>query len=303
MHEFEEGSPSALIKSGAAKEARGAATLLMVSPGRLQVAEGFNIRNADTAAYREGIKTLADSIEAEGFYRHKPFVGVVTAPDNQITITDGHRRLAAINLLRDEGRPVPETVPVILNPSGTSLVDLTVALAKTGEGLTPMELAALCKRLQGLGVEDPEIARRVGITPKYFGNLMLLLSAPRKVQRMVAEGKVSATLAIDQLRTAGKDGAAVALTQAVAAAEAEGKERVTKKDVVKRPKPDTETVELKFPRGTDVNVLKIGETVLSMLGGAWADHTERSGIMEATRDVRLVVKLAAKAAPAEDEDL
>lgn len=303
--EFEDGSANVIVKSGAVKESRGTANLLMVPPDQIHIAEGFNVRVTGTDDYRAGIEALANSIETEGFYRHKPITGAVTKMDDGtqgITVTDGHRRMAAVALLRETGRPVPEAIPVLLEPSGTSMVDRIVAMTKTGKELSPIELATACRRLQGLGVEDKEIATRLGISTRYLANMYVLLSAPRKVLGMVAAGKVSATTAIEELRAKGK-GATESLTAAVETAEKKGKTKATRKDVVPAPEGaptpagwQTSAYQFKAKRGDSVHVNAI-KMFKALCGGDWWDTTGEENVVEITEDISISIAVKRRAAP------
>lgn len=310
--DFEEGSASAIVKSGNVKESRGTATLLMVPPDQIQIADGFNVRILGTEDYEAGIAALADSIESEGFYRHKPITGVVTKMEDgsqAIVVTDGHRRMAAIDLLRESGRPVPEMIPVILEPAGTSMIERTVALAKTGTELTPLELATVCKRLQGYGVEDKEICKRLSITPRYLSNLYLLLTASRKVLGMVANKKVAATVVIEELRANGKAAATGNLEAAVNAAEKAGKSKATRKDVeaASAAAPDagtapaasawkTEKFVFKAARGDSVDPDTI-KMFRAVLGGCWWDTTGDASVIEITEDIKIAIAVKHRPAP------
>lgn len=313
--ELEPGSSKALLKIEGVRESRGSANLMMVPPDQITVLDGFNVRIAGTAAYKAGIEALAASIESEGFYHDKPLTGFVSKMEDGttgVTVVDGHRRLEAIRLLQEtEGRTAPEAVPVLLKQAGTSMIDLTVALDKTGEGLSPLERATVCKRLQGLGVEDGEIVRRLGITPRYLQDLLLLLGAPRKLLGMVAEGKMSATLAVQELRAGGKPSEVVArVTAAADTAAAKGKDKVTRKDLAPAEPPaapapgryvTTKTV-FKAKRGDSVPLDAIA-AFSGYDGGSWWDHTEDPTEADVTEDITitLVVKRRAGAFESADE--
>lgn len=305
--EFEDGSANAIVKSGTVKESRGTANLLMVPPDQIHIAEGFNVRVTGTDDYKAEIEALANSIETEGFYRHKPITCAVTKMEGGgqgLTVTDGHRRMAAVAILRETGRPVPEAIPVLLEPAGTSMVDRIVAMTKTGKELSPIELATACRRLQGLGVEDKEIAARLGISTRYLANMYVLLSASRKVLGMVAAGKVSATTAIEELRAKGT-GATASLTAAVATAEEKGRTKATRKDVapapegVPTPGPSgwlSDTIKFKAKRGDSVKTADI-RPFARLLDGIWWDATAEAETVEITEDISITIAVKRRAAP------
>jgi ParB family chromosome partitioning protein len=198
----------------------------------LHIDPNFNVRVHD-AEYKAHIRTIADSIKANGFYPDKPIAGFVAKRDGQdvIIVTDGHSRIAGFDLAVSEGFEGTD-LPVVTKPRGTSMEDLTIALVTSNSGrqLAPYEVALVCKRLVGYGMEPKAIAQRLGFTLVYVNGLLDLVAAPKALRDLVASGKVSATLAIETLRKEGSDAAKV-LTAGVKEATASGKERVTKKHV------------------------------------------------------------------------
>ena len=209
---------------------------VMVPLDRIQILEGFNVRVTGTAKYQAGIRALADSIKADGFYPDKPLTGYLASEgdDSVIYVTDGHRRLAAAQMVATEiaeGEASPVTaLPVILKPATTSMEDLTVALAKTGEPLTPYELAIVCKRLRSFQLEPAQIAIRLQITPRYVFDLDLLASVPSRIRTLVIEDRISATLVIQEMRADRKNGPARIVEKANELAKI-GKTRITPKDL------------------------------------------------------------------------
>jgi len=285
---------AALSAAGAKAESNG---LFMVPVGALRVIEGFNVRVTGTKDYEAGINELANSIMQEGFYKDKPLVGYVgkDGEDDVIFLTDGHRRLEATKRAIANGAGEIERLPVIVKPSTTNMVDLTVALAKTGTPLTPYEMAIIVKRLAGYGVEEGQIALRLGVTKRYVSDLQVLLSAPAKVRSLVMDGKVSATLAIQAMREdAGT--AAEKLTEAVKKAKELGLDRATGKHVNmaagggetgdgeakekpkhKNPKPGKAGKFVLSVKGKAGDKLKLTEIALfaGVQGGAWYTANEK----------------------------
>ena len=248
--------------------------LWKVPRDRLHVAEGFNVRIHD-AEYKAHIRTLADSMKANGYMQDKPLAGYVAASDDEhdrVIITDGHSRLAAYDLAVSEGME-PFDLPVVTKPRGTSMEDLTIALVTSNSGrqLSPYEIGVVCKRLVGYGMEPKAIAQRLGFTPVYVNGLLDLVAAPKALRDLVTEGKVSATLAVETLKKHGKEAAAV-LTSGVKEAKAKGKDRVTKKHVrnatikAKRAKAEQKELDLEEPASVsqvEQGLINAGELWLS----------------------------------------
>lgn len=199
------------------------ADLWKVPPARLRIKEGFNVR-VRNKAYEQRVRRIADSIKANGYYSDKPLAGYPALEDGEhvIYVTDGHTRHEALMLAISEGAEIA-AVPVVPKPEGTSLEDLTVALvtSNAGEPLSPFEVAVVCKRLIDYGVEEDEIAQRLGYTKTYVGGLLLLMSAPRAIRKLVESGRVSAALAVDVLKKHGSKAEEVLK----AAAEQAGKDK------------------------------------------------------------------------------
>lgn len=206
--------------------------LFNVPRDRIHVIPGFNVREKD-ADYTANVQRYADSIEANGYDKTKPLAGFAYEENGQhlIGLTDGHTRLDAIDLLLAKGVQI-ETIPVVIKPRGTSMEDITIALvtSNSGAALKPLEVAKVCKRLIGYGMDVKGIATRLTLTPAYVNQLLDLLAAPKAVRELVASGTIAATLAMDTLKKHGKEATKV-LTAGVKQAKGTGKTRVTAKHV------------------------------------------------------------------------
>lgn len=220
------GSVKAAMKEAGASSS----DLWMVPYKDIRVIEGFNVR-VRNAEYEAHLHNIRDSIIANGFYRDKPLEGYVAKEDgsNVIYITGGHTRYEAAGLAIDMGAAI-EALPIIVKPAGTSQEDLTVALVtgNSGRPLTPIETAIVIKRLLGFGLDEKKVAARLGYGKKYVEDLLSLLSAPAAVRKLVEQGKVSATLAIAEIKKDPKE-AAKKLTEAMKGIAETGKTKITKK--------------------------------------------------------------------------
>lgn len=199
---------------------------------RIRVIDGFNVREKD-ADYKANVRRYADSMKANGYDETKPMAGFVFEENGEhfIGLTDGHTRLDAVDLAISEGCEIV-TIPVVTKARGTSMEDITIGLvtSNSGAALKPLEVAKVCKRLVGYGMEVKEIAARLTLTPAYVNQLLDLLAAPKAVRDLVANGTVAATLAMDTIKKHGKE-ATKMLTAGVKEAKGTGKTRVTAKHV------------------------------------------------------------------------
>lgn len=213
------------VKSAMSAVGASSGDLWRVPVESIKAMPGLNVRVHD-AAYEAHIAWITASIMAEGYYQDKP-LGVFIADDGAIFVRDGHSRLEAVQRAIAQGAQI-KTLPCVPAPKGTTMEDIIVGLVKsnTGKPLNPIEIAVVCKRMQGWGQEQKVIAERLGMTSAYVGELLGLLAAPEEVQKLVKAGKVSATLVMEQIKAKGSKEASKVITEA---AKGNGGARVTLK--------------------------------------------------------------------------
>jgi len=216
----------------AAADATNPHALWQVPYDKIRIMPGFNAR-IRTPEYEAHIEWITNSIIENGFYQNEPIAGFVARENDEeiVYLTAGHTRYEAAGRAIKSGAPL-ETLPMVIKPKGTSMEDLTVALIteNSGRPLTPMESAIVVKRLVGYGLDEERIAKRLGYTPKYVGDLLVLVDAPKPVRDMIATGRISSTLALQTIAKHGPK-AVEKLKEAVAKAEASGKKKATGKHV------------------------------------------------------------------------
>lgn len=221
------------IKAAMRDTGSGSRDLWQVPIDQIRVLEGLNPRVMNDA-YKEHIRGLADSILSEGFFQDCPLSGYVAkeGESQTIYIYSGHSRLAAAKLANMEGAQI-ERLPVVVSTQGLSMEDITVALIRGngGKNLSYFESAIVCKRLVRYGMELDEIARRTGITVPLVKNRLQLMAAPAPLRELVANDKLSATLAIELLAKHGEN-VMNAVNGAVEVAGSEGKTKVRKAQTV-----------------------------------------------------------------------
>lgn len=230
------GSKERAVKASDASSNR---SIFAIVPDKIVVLPEFNIRPKNTE-YTAKVREIANSIIENGFYQHKPIACIVIKQNgvDVIACFDGHTRLDAVKLAISEGHQI-EQVFISVAPAGTTLEDITIGLVTNNSGrqLEPMAIGLVCKRLQGYGLDNTKIAKRLGFSLAYVGQLFELIGSDRKIRDLVNEGKISATLAVSTIRDAG-EGAADALQSAVDNAAAQGKSKATAKHLkpVNKPK-------------------------------------------------------------------
>lgn len=252
-HELHPAAVEATMKAAEATSAK----LYRVPVDKIKTIPGFNVRveSVGYVAHRDAIRA---SIAANGYDTTKPLAGYVAKEGDEsvIYVTDGHTRLAAVNAFNAD----PDTaekdeithLPVLVHPKEISLTDLTVALhtANSGRPLTPYELGVVVKRLLAEeGSTKGDIASRLGVTPRYLDDVLLLANADSKVKQHVAAGDVSSTMAIQLLRK-DSDTAAEKIEAAVQKTAGTGK-KATKKHT-EAAKTQKVKVQFNYTKGQDM---------------------------------------------------
>lgn len=200
-HEFVPGSAKDALKAAGARNAR----MHTVPLDSLVIDENFNVRIKD-ADYYKRVERIKESIIENGFYENQALSGYAAVHEgkNIIYVTAGFTRLEAAKRAVAMGAPL-EGLPVVLARTGTNMVDLTVALDtdNTGTPLSPIERAAVAKRLQAFNLSDAQIARRLGYSKAYINNLLYLISLPAEMRELVTRDKIAAMYVVSKARELG----------------------------------------------------------------------------------------------------
>lgn len=225
---------------------------------KLAVLPGFNTRVKD-AEYQERVVGISESIVANGFFNDKPFAVTMLPDDETVYIYDGEHRFDAAKQAILDGAEFPDGLPVAWAKDGATVRDLTIHLAhgNAGERLNMVELAAVVRRMQGLGMEKPEIAEALGRTTRHIDNLFVLAESNQTVKKAVAAGQIAGAEAVKLVRKHGSKDAATEITARIKKAAEQGKAKATPK-TQKPAGPKTKTVQMEM-------VFSAGKTMGEML--------------------------------------
>lgn len=198
--------------------------LFRIPPERLVEESGFNLR-LYTVEDEERIEQYAQMFMAGS--RCPPLCVRLRGED--VVLIDGHLRRRAALLAISRGAPI---VDVDCFQFSGNDEDRLLYMVQSGAGRSwlPIELLEGYKRFKAYGWPESKIAEKVGKTEKHVRDILLLANANSDVQRMVRNGDVSATLAIETVRQEG-EGAAEILNAAAEAALEEGRTHATAKHV------------------------------------------------------------------------
>lgn len=192
----------------------------------LTIREGWNAREE----YGD-LDELARSIAAIGV--KKALKGYFDSETGKCVITDGHRRLKAIQIANEQlGASVHS---VMLFPEDRYANDgdrlLTQLISNSGKPLTPLEQSRVMRRLLDYGWTEDEIVKKTGKTIVTVRNCLELSAVSPQLKTMVANGDVAASTVVKTIREVGKKEAEESIPQAVQLAKSAGKKKATQTDV------------------------------------------------------------------------
>ncbi len=213
-----------LLETGSARRA----DLVKIWIDEIHVEPDFNAPESpeEFAARVEGI---AQHLANGGKF---PPLEVRDRAEGGVWVVDGHARRAGTYLAMERGVPLQDpkdgrvyllTIPFVGNDADRTLRVITSAEGRT---LSPLQMAAMLKRLRNFDWPVDEIAKRINRSPERVSQLLALGDANHDVQQLVKSGEVSANVAIKAARKHG-EGAGKVLADQLTTAKAAGKKRLT----------------------------------------------------------------------------
>lgn len=199
----------------------------MFDPDDIVIEEGFNSRDFTLKENREHLAALKASIKVNGI--RKPVT--VRFDDGKAILTDGETRLRAARELKAEG--VEIQVPAIGENRGMNDADRIAnqVVDNSGKQFSPLELGNNYTRLVAFGWTPKQIAERVGKTTAHVNGVLALMEAPAAVHKLIRNGQVAASQALDTIKKHGAEKGAATIAKAVERAKAAGKTKATGKHV------------------------------------------------------------------------
>ena len=180
-------------------------SLYFIPPPPTPTIPAYNVRY-EGDDYHAYVRSMADSMKAEGFHADSPMVVYVAKIDGEdrVTLICGHSRMKALKLANEEGAGITE-VPVIFKPKAISPQELEFDLidSNNGRNLTTYETAIVVKRLMNLGITEDELLSQKRFSPPQLQLLITLASAPLRLAGLVASGQASAKVAVELIRKHG----------------------------------------------------------------------------------------------------
>lgn len=202
--------------------AQGRSEIFKVDPRLLHIKEGWNTRDMTDPANKDHVTTLAASIAEVGV--KEPLT--VYWENSKAYVSDGHCRLwAALEAIKN-GAEI-KTVPVKTEDRYANEADriFSQVLRNSGKPFSQLEQAKVFKKLLDLGWQQQDIAKKAGVTASRISQVLDLLTLPEGVKAMVVNGSVSASMAVQTVKSEGTE-AEKKLAEGLKAAQAEGKTKV-----------------------------------------------------------------------------
>lgn len=225
------GNTKAAVKAAGGKSA----DLWMVPYDQIHYDPRDNVRPLDTA----WAKHIGNLIAADGYDKSQPLHCYVRKVDGEdrIYVWKGQHRYHGIEYaIEHHGANVGMIPVVIIDAKSVSRVNLIFGGLTSNESkkTSPLELAEKIAELRDVhGVDSKTICERLQITEQTIRDVALLETAPVGLHKLVREGSVASTLAIEEIRAHGPAKALERLSAAVVEAKAAGKTKATKKHVAK----------------------------------------------------------------------
>jgi ParB-like chromosome segregation protein Spo0J len=182
-------------------------TSYMADPKKITIEEGFNARfdMGDIDGLAAEIKEWKAKDPSTGGLINDLHVKRIPAGDPRLDagflfeVRDGHRRLAAIQLLMSKGEVFEVGVPVKIVDKASSKIDdlLLMFVANGGKPFLPLEEAAAYSRLREAGMTVAQICKAVGRKQMHVTSILALADGDESLKQLVKEGKIGKTMAKD----------------------------------------------------------------------------------------------------------
>lgn len=189
--------------------------LFQLDPRTIQEEPGFNVRDTFDPDYWDRPETIAHVRGfAESYKAGKHVPPMVVKVKNGIPfLRAGAHRLRGLMLAIEEGAKI-DFVPVF--ESKGDEIDETILIAKEngGQSLSALSLAVIYGRLDGWGWNHQRIGAEFGRTGEHVRQTLKLLELPVAMKKLIADGVISASYAVELYEEYGDE--AVGMVQTVA---------------------------------------------------------------------------------------
>lgn len=208
--------------------AEGKRDIFTIDPRKLHIEPGFNVRDFSLPENLEHVAWLKASIKEVGL--KEPLI--VRMRDDDVSIVGGECRYRAIMELIEEGEAI-DAIVCMPEPKHVSAEERIAELhvRNSGKRFSPVEQAALAKRLLGYGWTEAKIAEKWNMSTSNVSHLLAIETLPEQAKQEVKAGNISPSLAVQTVREHGETGGAAIIKESVSVAKASGKSKATGRTV------------------------------------------------------------------------
>ncbi|WP_304526888.1 chromosome partitioning protein ParB [Halomonas sp. I5-271120] len=162
-------------------------------PSDIHELEGFNQRDYEGEKEKAHIRSLADA------YHAGRFVPPITVQviDGKIFVRDGHCRRLGMLLAESEGAKLGKQ-PLIEFSGDENDADALILTSNAGLKLNPVKRAATYYRMKNRGLDDAEVAEKVGKTVHHVRQQLDLHMMPLEIKDLIEREVVSYSFALQE---------------------------------------------------------------------------------------------------------
>lgn len=227
-----------MIEAGEAKRA----DAIKIQLDDIHERPGFNERD-EGEDLEQSIAELADFISTGALL---PPLEVVPREEGGVWLVDGHRRRRAYLLAREKGALSPDKdgkhwIRILPFEGDETKQIARIVSSNTNKELTPLQKGRVYKRLADKGLSLADIAKETGKTRQHVEQCLVLARSGDDVKQLVADGAVSARVAIEIVREHKEEAGAVIAKELERAKEG-GKAKVTLGTMKKPVDPNNPTM-------------------------------------------------------------
>ena len=160
--------------------------MYLLDPSKVVIRAGWNPRKSfDSKEDAEFIQFVIDNGP-----RFPPIF--IKRVGETIELVDGERRLKAVLGAVAAGCVIDGIPAVFVDKDANEIDQLSLALtANQGKPLTPMEEAEACRRLKAWGLDNTQIAVKIGKSPSHVTNRLVLINASPALAEAVESGTIT----------------------------------------------------------------------------------------------------------------
>ena len=184
-------------------------------PRDIVIADGWNVRDMNSAETLEHVAALKISILTRGYDPTHPISVKYNKKTGVKTLVDGQCRLTACRELWDEGHEI--YVPQIRVEGDEAELQAAAISAEAVQHLTQWEIGEGCRRLTRFGWSIDKIAASICKSKRYVTDAISLSNVSLDAKAMLSAGEVTPGAVLHAVKEVGPEAAVESLHEAVAA--------------------------------------------------------------------------------------